>query len=427
MSVLRTLLASGLYVVAGISHAATFTVVNGNDSGSGSLRAAIESANTTAAHDFITFNIPGPGPHAIFLASTLEILNPLTIDGYTQPGASANSAATGSNAQLKIVIDGSFTQPDRFGALRDVLFEAHYGSTLRGIAFVRGRGATIAISANSGDHTFTGNFVGLETDGVTPANSGNAFVIDGEFNRIGGTTRAERNLFVTRNAIQIGGSAAVRNVIRGNLFGTDRFEQPLTVAGNPTAITIYGGSGYNRVGAYSTDVPNVFANQFTAVALPASAGVGNEVAGNVYRGVTRPLDASWSGNDAFDADTGPNERMNTPQITRAVIDVIGDFAVDGQLHSLPNSEFRFALYAADSCAPGARIDYLGMVTGYSFADGNATLFWRSTLNPSGPLPRFVIATAGVDTAFVDNTSPMSNCLAVQQPPRPDFMFANSFD
>ena len=35
------------------------------------------------------------------------IMGPLTIDGYTQPGASVNTAPVGTNAVLKIVLDGS--------------------------------------------------------------------------------------------------------------------------------------------------------------------------------------------------------------------------------------------------------------------------------------------------------------------------------
>ena len=45
--------------------AATFTVTNTNDSGSGSLRAAITAANGTPAADIITFALPGSGVKTI--------------------------------------------------------------------------------------------------------------------------------------------------------------------------------------------------------------------------------------------------------------------------------------------------------------------------------------------------------------------------
>ena len=53
---------------------AAFTVTNANDSGSGSLRAAILSANSAAGADLIAFNIPGAGAHTINLASALPAI-----------------------------------------------------------------------------------------------------------------------------------------------------------------------------------------------------------------------------------------------------------------------------------------------------------------------------------------------------------------
>ncbi|QDV21281.1 putative outer membrane protein PmpI precursor [Gimesia panareensis] len=58
----------------------TFTVVNTNDSGEGSLRAAIEAANAQAGADEITFAATLKG-QTIELASELQITDDLTIDG----------------------------------------------------------------------------------------------------------------------------------------------------------------------------------------------------------------------------------------------------------------------------------------------------------------------------------------------------------
>jgi hypothetical protein len=69
------------------------TVLNTNDSGLGSFREAIDCANTTPGLDTIDFNIPGAGPHTIQPLSQLPTINdPVTIDGYTQPGASLGCA-----------------------------------------------------------------------------------------------------------------------------------------------------------------------------------------------------------------------------------------------------------------------------------------------------------------------------------------------
>ncbi|MCE7926740.1 MAG: hypothetical protein DYG98_27180 [Haliscomenobacteraceae bacterium CHB4] len=66
----------------------TTTVTNVNDDGPGSLRAAIQCANTRPGPDTIRFNIPGAGPHLIALTSSLPgFSDPKTVlDGTTQPG-----------------------------------------------------------------------------------------------------------------------------------------------------------------------------------------------------------------------------------------------------------------------------------------------------------------------------------------------------
>ena len=81
----------------------TIEVVNTNDSGEGSLRHAINCANSNATIDNIHFNLSGNKPFTIQLASELPILSDagIVIDGTTQP-----------NYQLgDIVIDGT-NNPD---------------------------------------------------------------------------------------------------------------------------------------------------------------------------------------------------------------------------------------------------------------------------------------------------------------------------
>jgi hypothetical protein len=67
--------------------AATLVVTNNADSGAGSLRQAITDANITPGTNFITFNIPGTGVQSIrSYSGVLQVTNPVTIDGTTQPG-----------------------------------------------------------------------------------------------------------------------------------------------------------------------------------------------------------------------------------------------------------------------------------------------------------------------------------------------------
>jgi len=65
----------------------TFTVINTNDDGLGSLREAMASSNLAVGVDVIEFDIPGGGPHTIILANDLPIITEtVTIDGSSQPG-----------------------------------------------------------------------------------------------------------------------------------------------------------------------------------------------------------------------------------------------------------------------------------------------------------------------------------------------------
>src|SRR5215510_3664119 len=96
----------------------TFTVTNTNTSGAGSLQQAIVDANANPGPDMISFNIPGTDPNcdATTKVCTItptggsqlpQIASPVTIDGYTQPGASKNTLSAGDNAVILIEISGA--------------------------------------------------------------------------------------------------------------------------------------------------------------------------------------------------------------------------------------------------------------------------------------------------------------------------------
>ncbi len=85
------LLLAALVPLAQTALAASIVVANVNDSGVGSLRAAITSANSTAGADTITFAIATPQPWTITLLSPLPTLtdNSTTIDGTFPAGGTA--------------------------------------------------------------------------------------------------------------------------------------------------------------------------------------------------------------------------------------------------------------------------------------------------------------------------------------------------
>lgn len=81
-------------------------VINTNDTGIGSLRAAINCANNVPGTQEIQFNIPGNGPHIIYVgASSGQPLPNLTDDGTVIDG----STQSGFSGDPLIVLDGSQT------------------------------------------------------------------------------------------------------------------------------------------------------------------------------------------------------------------------------------------------------------------------------------------------------------------------------
>lgn len=186
------------------------------------LRAAIEQANQTAGADAVNFGIaPFDGAvKTIAPASALPgVTEAVTIDGYTQTGASANTALASDNAVILIELSGASA-----GAGANGLTLFANDSTIRGLAINRfGR---VGISLAGGDNNvIAGNFVGTDASGLVDLGNGSVGIY-GEFaslsngNLIGGTAPAARNIVSGNgNAGILFEFQAVNNVVRGNFVG----------------------------------------------------------------------------------------------------------------------------------------------------------------------------------------------------------------
>jgi len=307
-----------LFISAG-SHAAIFTVTNANDSGNGSLRWAITSANTNGATDTIMFNIPGAGPHVIDVVNTLpQITAPVSILGDTQPGYAGTPLIEihGPSTNIAIFDTGiSCASPNiTVRALRITGFRyaGFAGGDLSGGVFLQGCvldgnndgavvgniitvGGTVASNRNIIINNATngilvwypgtkiyGNYIGVAADGVTPAGNGEngiriQYTRDIEIKGGPGWPQVisgsgQNGIYLAPNGSYVYFCSNI--TVQGNFIGTDA--SGMNSISNYTGIYIWGGSR-NTIGGTTTNLRNV---------ISGNSGVGLQISGisllNIY-------------------------------------------------------------------------------------------------------------------------------------------------
>jgi len=173
----------------------------GNDLGDPDITA--QAPGTFGANDTINFNIPSAGVHTLAVTSAEPtITKPITINGYSQPGASVNTQANADNAVILIQLDGAGAGAGTDGL---TLGTGSAGSTIRGLDIANFAGNGIVVQSNG--NFIVGNFVGVDPSGTTRApngtfpNSGDGIrIVNASNNQIGSANAADRNI-ASGNAI----------------------------------------------------------------------------------------------------------------------------------------------------------------------------------------------------------------------------------
>jgi CSLREA domain-containing protein len=195
------------------------------------------AAGTLAGVDDIVFNIPGAGVKLIAPATQLpQITSPVRINGYSQPGSSANSNGVnaGSNAVILIEIDNGAVP--NFYTLH-VNGASASGSIIEGLALSRSANAAccanIGIYVVNADNVWVrGNFFGTDATGTTvKALQDRGVLFQGALTGaiVGSNattfTPAYRNVFSSaQNAVGFFTTGGFNGnvTIRGNLIGTSK-------------------------------------------------------------------------------------------------------------------------------------------------------------------------------------------------------------
>ena len=295
MRILSVRVAAVLLCFSGRLAATTYVVTTTADSGAGSLRQAILDANANAGADTIAFAIAGSGVHTIAPASQLPtITDAVTIDGYTQPGASANTNPPdqGTNAVLMIEIDGTNAS---FEGVLKTQGPSNSDVTIRGLVINRSPGVAILIYGQGSNFAVEGCFLGTDPTGLTSIDRDNVegVLIDGNPTnvRIGGTTPAARNIISGNSSTQIafgcnGNTGGTGHLIQGNLIGPDATgaaKPPANFQGQNNGLNLCYGVSNVTVGGATAAERNVISGN-VGVGVNLASSFSNDVHDNTVRG-----------------------------------------------------------------------------------------------------------------------------------------------
>jgi len=225
----------------------TYTVTNTNDSGAGSLRAALTSANDGSGTpaDIVEFDISGGGPHVIQPTSTLPtITDPIIIDGTSEPDHPRTAALDAPAVE----IDGQNAGPGVTGLTIDAA-----NVTVKGLALTNFGGDGIRL--NESDALIGENYIGVSADGSAAGNGNVGIAVQGDDARIGddGSNGTDGN--VISNSFSFGiGFANTGTEIVGNRIGTSP-DGTRAMGNGDSGIQTFGSS--ITIGGPSADERNV--------------------------------------------------------------------------------------------------------------------------------------------------------------------------
>jgi hypothetical protein len=395
------------------------------------VRAAIEESNALRSKDKIKFDVRGPAAvKTIAPASELpEITDPVKINAYTQPGAKANTAPSGTNAVLRVELDGADLLAGGSG------LEISAGdSVVRGLVindFFTG----LELRAGSANRVL-GNFIGTDPSGTVGEGNNTGVSISGSSdNVIGGPSLAARNIVSASGTTGISifgatGAPANSNRILGNLIGTSASGAGDlgTESSSGNGVRINGQDGAtlnNQIGGTEPGAGNViaFSGSFGVNVLK---GTGNSVLSNsIFGSGLMGINIDGEGvapNDDDDVDTGANNRQNYPVITDADSG-FGTTTIDGTLSSAPTTTYTIQFFynpASDEANHAIDLEegrrFLGSTSTTTNASGDATFtgaFSSSGIGGGGGLDGgYATATA---TDPEGNTSEFSDGRIIDPP------------
>lgn len=324
---------------------------------------------------------------AVVHSSNVRIGGTLSLQRNVLSGNSAYGMITRGRG---IIVEGNYIGMDASGVVPVPNFHAgirteeteqsRIGGTefgARNVIAGNDRGPGIWIDHGSNNNSILGNYIGVDATGLTSQdNGGNGGVrIDNSNgNLIGGALPAARNIISEEIGVAIRGSSATGNRIEGNYFGVGA--DGVTFLPLHTAVYLDAGAHDNVIGGRDSGSGNLIqdvwlpgSDYWAAVIIDNDAGAGNAILGNSFLspdGMGIDIDTSTTSpgvidpdpdpnpNDHLDADSGPNNAQNSPEIGSVSVNA-GNATVSGFLDSVLNTRFRVEFYSNPATtSPSAR-------------------------------------------------------------------------
>ena len=306
---------------------ATIHVVsNVNDFGAGSLRQAINDANSYSGSQAIIFNIPGAGPFTISPLTPLPVINnTVNIDATTQPGWAGAPVVQISGSSVLLIL-----------TMSDGLVVAGNSCMVKGLNISGFPGNGIELAGGS-SNVIQGNYLGCALDGITKKGNGNhgIFVYNSANNIIGGTNALTRNVIVYsgNDGIHLEGTGTTNNQVLGNIIGNS-FPVPWAPGRrNGNGIVITNASG-NFIGGTNDGAGNVSSgNKASSGLLIAGPNASlNIVQGNFFGTDITGVNAA---KNSMDGITILNSSSNTIGGPAFAGNVISGNSGNGSFHHRP--------------------------------------------------------------------------------------------
>ncbi len=322
---------NGIYITGGDANVIRENLISGNDS-NGIYLLTANTTNTVVAGNTIGLNAAG----------TTRLFN----DGHGIHVSAADGTTIGGSV----------------AADRNVINTNYPGD--------------YAISVSNATNTdITGNYIGTDLLGTTTIESGSfAINIDNSTTtQVGGSAAGEENVIggygVTGVRVTGGGAT-----IQGNYIGTDKLESVDLAAGGLYGIGLFSATGV-LIGGSGINDGNVIANNAKGIYI-SGTGNGNTILRNrIYDNTNAGIDLSGgtedadgvTDNDVGDGDSGPNNLLNFPVMTKAALDgtnltVSGNIDTDGVLNTQYRIEFFGNASGTEDANNGEGRYYLGTTT-----------------------------------------------------------------